>query len=707
MRKTKILSLLTSFILILCSCGSDESVQEKIELSQSELECTAVAGTLSVTVTSNTSWSVSVQNAPDWIAVSPASGSGDAVITINVKENAGSARTAQVLVVSKATFAKCVVTQAAASKDEGGDDDNQDDTKVTPISDVRAKYKGSDVKITEDITIQGVVISDYRKNTAGGLNNYTSAKAIVLSDTSAGIMLYCAADNTSFARGDKVEVSLKNQLLSVYDNGVLQVNGIPLANIKKVGTETPVAKEITAAELVTGKYEGMYVAVKDVQVTDEDKGKTFATAENHTSIGFEAKTGEIFYIFSSKYSTFLNEVVPSGSGVLKGIAGVNKNKYQISISAKSDYAALTGTRFSTGPKFSINGVSEISTTVSGDAGSYKLTLAAKEIEWTASSNNQNFVLSKTSGSNATEEITISYTNNPSTTDKRTAVITFKTTSTAVANQTLTLTINQSPFEALVSDAVNKWLELPQITEKEDFAYIYHTTSLNNNTVRNYSYWLDGKNRVANWVAYPLYRGIDANNTTRSDAWAFDPKVPKRNQPVLAKGWGVSGYDRGHQLPSADRLHSVEANKTTFYYTNMTAQNSSLNQGIWGKLETSVRNWADDCDTLYVVTGAVTVTKDNTTIEYIKDNSGNNVAIPKAYFKVLLRYKKANEATNGGYSAIGFWFENRAYSAASVTATDAKSVKKIEELTGLNFFHNLDDVIEAAVEEKFTASEWGL
>lgn len=707
MRKTKILSLLTSFILILCSCGSDESVQEKIELSQSELECTAVAGTLSLTVTSNTSWSVSVQNAPDWIAVSPASGSGDAVITINVKENAGSARTAQVQVVSKATFAKCVVTQAAASKDEGGDDDNQDDTKVTPISDVRAKYKGSDVKITEDITIQGVVISDYRKNTAGGLNNYTSAKAIVLSDTSAGIMLYCAADNTSFARGDKVEVSLKNQLLSVYDNGVLQVNGIPLANIKKVGTETPVAKEITAAELVTGKYEGMYVAVKDVQVTDEDNGKTFATAENHTSIGFEAKTGEIFYIFSSKYSTFLNEVVPSGSGVLKGIAGVNKNKYQISISAKSDYAALTGTRFSTGPKFSINGVSEISTTVSGDAGSYKLTLAAKEVEWTASSNNQNFVLSKTSGSNATEEITISYTNNPSTTDKRTAVITFKTTSTAVANQTLTLTINQSPFETLVSDAVNKWLELPQMAEKEDFAYIYHTTSLNNETVRNYSYWLDGKNRVANWVAYPLYRGIDANNTTRSDAWAFDPKVPKRNQPVLAKGWGVSGYDRGHQLPSADRLHSVEANKTTFYYTNMTAQNSSLNQGIWGKLETSVRNWADDCDTLYVVTGAVTVTKDNTTIEYIKDNSGNNVAIPKAYFKVLLRYKKANEATNGGYSAIGFWFENRAYSAASVTATDAKSVKKIEELTGLNFFHNLDDVIEAAVEEKFTASEWGL
>ena len=35
--------------------------------------------------------------------------------------------------------------------------------------------------------------------------------------------------------------------------------------------------------------------------------------------------------------------------------------------------------------------------------------------------------------------------------------------------------------------------------------------------------------------------------------------------------GIDGYDRGHQLPSADRLTTKADNATTFYYTNITPQ----------------------------------------------------------------------------------------------------------------------------------------
>jgi len=73
---------------------------------------------------------------------------------------------------------------------------------------------------------------------------------------------------------------------------------------------------------------------------------------------------------------------------------------------------------------------------------------------------------------------------------------------------------------------------------------------------------------------------------------------------------------------------------------------------------------------------------------------------------LLKYK-ASQTENGGYSSIGFWYENRSYTAAYPTAADAKSVKDMETLTGFNFFHNLPDNIEEAVEASCKPGDWGL
>ncbi len=696
MKKLAILLLFLSLAVGFYSCSEDETEREMVAVNISEIKAPFEGNTTEIDVNSNVAWKATVVENYSWVSVTPGEGNGRVKMSITVAANEGEKRSAEVKLFSNKALVTIRIQQDAAPVEE-----EEPKPSYTPISEVRAKYTGTDFKITDDITISGVVISDYRRNTSGGLNNYTSAKGMIISDGESGIMLYCAADNTDFARGDKVTVSLKGQTLSVYNNGPLQVNGCPLENITKIGTETPVAKEITAAELLTGKYESMYVAVKDVQVVSEDLEKTFVMGGNHTSIAMEAKTGEMFDIFSSKYAVFADEKVPQGSGILKGIAGVNNGKYQISISEKADYASLTGERFASAPKFSLE-FTEIE--IAGDASSFKVNLTAN-VEWTAVSSVADFTLSQSSG-NDNAEITVSYNDNPSSENPREAVITFTTANDGVAQKELKLKITQRAYEKLVSDAVNSWMELPLVKTSENMTYISHNVDLKGKSVRNYSYMLDAENRYATWVAYPLYKGIDENNTSRSDEWGYDPKVPKRCQPVLYKSWGVSGYDRGHQLPSADRLHSVAANVSTFYFTNMTAQNSNLNQGIWGNLETRVRNWVNGCDTLYVVTGAVATTKENTTVEFIKDNEGKDVAIPKAYFKVVLRYSKS-ESANGGYSAIGFWFENKTNSQSTITASHAKSVKTIEELTGFDFFTNLDDTVEAAVEESVTNSVWGL
>ena len=254
-------------------------------------------------------------------------------------------------------------------------------------------------------------------------------------------------------------------------------------------------------------------------------------------------------------------------------------------------------------------------------------------------------------------------------------------------------------------AAPHWLELPATSADDDFSFFSHDCTLNGNKMRNYAYYWDFDNRVSLWVAYPLC-SVYMGSSGRSDAWGYDPLMPAALQQDVSGGYQGSGrYDRGHQLPSADRTANYSLNATTFYGVNMTPQNNTLNTGVWSTLESKVRDWSKQSDTLYVVTGCVLTTTSDPTLQTTNDNEGKAVAIPKAYYKVLLKYK-AGEA-NGGYSAIGFWMENRAYGATGLSRSFARSVDEIETLTGIDFFHNLNDTFEKEVEAKYDASSWGL
>jgi len=677
----------------LASCGK-EPVPEPQSLSANKTQVTfdASASEQVVQISANCNWVIAESwDTTDgkWFTVTPQMGQGNGTLTISVQAKTGAGRTANITVSSAEKNVRITIVQ------------KEQEVLSRSISQIRDLYNGADVTITEKIVVTATVISNYMHTDNGGLNNYTSMKAIVVSDGEAGIQLYCAENNTAFNQGDKVEIELMGQTLSVYNNGPLQVNGIPLANITKVGTETITAKEITAAQLITGEYESMYVAIPSVQVVDEDLNKTFVVGSAHTSIGMIAQTEETFDVFSSRYSSFKDVTVPSGSGVLKGIASVYDGRYQISFAKVSDWEGLTGDRFYTSPTFALYTTEK---EISGEEGQFTVSIAGN-VEWTVTSSDPvGFAVSPSSGSGSSP-VTVAYTQNPSVTESRTAEIVFSTTDPAIETQTLTLHVTQSPYEALVSDQVRPWMELPKVQAEDDFAYISHMTGLKGKSVRNYSFWYDTRNRLASWVAYPLYTEIMGSGS-RTDAWDYNPKVPKRYQPSLYYSFGGSTYDRGHQLPSADRLYSQDVNASTFYFTNLTAQNPSFNQNLWARLEINVRDWARECDTLYVVTGAMIRTPEDQTVEYVSDNDGNQVAVPRIYYKVLLKYQ-ADQTENGGYSSIGFYYENRSYTAEYPVAADAKSVKDLETLTGFDFFHNLPDNIEEIVEASCTPEEWGL
>lgn len=249
----------------------------------------------------------------------------------------------------------------------------------------------------------------------------------------------------------------------------------------------------------------------------------------------------------------------------------------------------------------------------------------------------------------------------------------------------------------------KWRETPVITksmlEKSNIHYINHYMP-NDKKVRNYSLLYDSDLKMAYWVAYPLCSYYTTGTGKRTDDWGFDPEISSNLQFNFGKKSGSnlaesSKYDRGHQLPSADRLHDNEVNETTFYSTNITPQINRMNQQIWQHLEDQVRKWTSGVDTVFVVTGAM-VDKDN--VEYTTAKSdGGSIAVPKYYFKALAR----KLSSTGVFYTIAFKIDNTASVAGDNYMEYAVSVDALERLTGFTFFPSVNADIKATLDK----SKW--
>ena len=253
------------------------------------------------------------------------------------------------------------------------------------------------------------------------------------------------------------------------------------------------------------------------------------------------------------------------------------------------------------------------------------------------------------------------------------------------------------------DPVGAWMEIPR-TQSGDGRYFFtHDMTVGSKKVRNYSFYLDTDAKISVWVAYPLNRGLIGSGSRTND-WGLDPKVPSQYQSVIYKAY-KGGYERGHQIPSADR-YAPGANEATFYGTNMTPQLGELNENAWANLEGYVRNWSSSFDTLYVVTGADIIGATETA----RDNDGKNITVPVGYFKALLGYKKKGgvgmTSQFQGYTAIGFYFKHEYYSDSQIMG-QAMTIDALEAKTGFDFFPNLETAIgsDLAAKVESTRDSW--
>lgn len=271
--------------------------------------------------------------------------------------------------------------------------------------------------------------------------------------------------------------------------------------------------------------------------------------------------------------------------------------------------------------------------------------------------------------------------------------------TAGADHTLTVDVrNVAPAPSTDPADYPQWTETPSLTPEllanAHLRYVTHYIP-ERPTVRNYSLLYNTDLKMALWVAYPLCNYYTRRNTDRTNRWDFDPELTQGEQADMRSGLG-NGYDRGHQIPSADRLVTTGANEQTFYYTNMTPQlGSRMNQTIWSNLEAAVRGWSSNIDTLYVVTGAMPTTADDTTVSYTDDCAGQPVAVPKVYYKALAYVNRRT----GEARTIAFRLPHRNYNSDERFMDFAISVSELERETGFTFFPQIDEQYKATFDPK--------
>lgn len=204
----------------------------------------------------------------------------------------------------------------------------------------------------------------------------------------------------------------------------------------------------------------------------------------------------------------------------------------------------------------------------------------------------------------------------------------------------------------------------------------------------YSVSYNKDRKIPNWVSYELLASeTDGPYSRKGKNFRQDPSL--RLPQAEDNDYRNSGWSRGHMAPAGDFKWSDDAMWDTFYFTNCCPQDQSLNAGQWSTLEKKVRDWANRFGSVRVVTGPLVWENSYGTIGY------NKVVVPDAFFKAVL----------AGEQSIAFVMYNKSENENMQKC--AMSVDQLEELSGIDFFAELDDTLEPQVEAAYNLRNWGL
>lgn len=218
--------------------------------------------------------------------------------------------------------------------------------------------------------------------------------------------------------------------------------------------------------------------------------------------------------------------------------------------------------------------------------------------------------------------------------------------------------------------------LPRAT---DWAPSHHLRVFHNaGHLVGYSEW----RRNPLWVSYRL-DDRERRVGPRPERFRADPRSWVRVGGDALRG---SGYTRGHLAPNyaIARVHGRDAQLDTFRMSNISPQSVALNTKLWQRIEEAeIDRVVPRVGTLWVVAGPV-FGADPRVLP-------SGVEVPERFYKIWLA-----ESAKGPPRVLAFLVPQEVRGDEDLRRFIV-SVDEVEALTGLDFFHKIEDEVEDRIE----------
>jgi endonuclease G len=158
-------------------------------------------------------------------------------------------------------------------------------------------------------------------------------------------------------------------------------------------------------------------------------------------------------------------------------------------------------------------------------------------------------------------------------------------------------------------------------------------------LKYYLQYYSSTTATPNWVSWHL-DDTSVGSTPRQDNFASFTSLPTDFYHVQNFSFSGSGFDRGHNCPSADRTSSVEANSSTFLMVNMIPQAPNNNQQTWGNFENYLRSEMQKGNEVYIIMGSYGTGGTGSKGAFNTIDNGH-VTVPSNVWKVAVILTKGN------------------------------------------------------------------
>ncbi|MBC5773552.1 DNA/RNA non-specific endonuclease [Pontibacter sp. KCTC 32443] len=203
----------------------------------------------------------------------------------------------------------------------------------------------------------------------------------------------------------------------------------------------------------------------------------------------------------------------------------------------------------------------------------------------------------------------------------------------------------------------------------------------------------------NWVSWHLSSAW-LGSTPRQDDFRADNSLPTAFYRVTPTDYTGSGFDRGHNCPSADRTLTVTDNSATFLMSNMIPQAPTNNQQTWANLENYCRTLVSQGNELYVIMGQYGIGGTGSA-GYKETLAGGKVTVPNRIWKVIVVLPNgtgdaARVTTSTRVIAIDTPNSN---SISTSWGSYRTTVDAIEAKMGYNLLSNVSSTVQTTIEAR--------